>query len=62
MVLVHLDELDGYDCWSLSDLTRYGLDEGKWMVIEPQYPIGNQDLEWIGEWNLVVATPLDANR
>jgi len=62
MVLVHLDELEGYEYWGLSDLTKHGLAEGKWIVIEPQYPISRQDLEWIGQWNLVAAAPIGASK
>ena len=61
MALVHLEELEGYEYWSFPDLTRFRLDEGKWIVIEPQYPISRQDLEWIGEWNLLAAAPLDVS-
>ena len=62
MVLVYLDGLEGYKYLAFSDLTRFGLDRGKWIVIEPQYPISRQDLEWIGQWYLVVATPLDVSK
>jgi len=62
MILVHLDELEGYEYCGLSDLTKYGLDEGKWIVIEPQHPISRQDLEWIGQWDLVAASSLDASK
>ena len=61
MVLVHLDELEGNNYLSFSDLARYGLDEGRWIVIEPQDPLDRQDLEWIGQWTLLVAAPLDTN-
>ena len=61
MVLVHLDELEVSNYLSFSDLAQYGLNEGRWIIIEPQDPIDWQDLEWIEQWNLLVAAPLDAN-
>ena len=59
LVLVHLDDLTGYEYWSHSDLTDVGLDEGKWIVIEPQYTIDKQNSDWIGELSLVAVSPLD---
>jgi hypothetical protein len=59
LVLVHLDDLTGYEYWSHSDLTDVGLDEGKWIVIEPQYTVDKQNSDWIGELSLVAVSPLD---
>ncbi len=59
LVLVHLDDLIGYEYWSYSDLTDWGLDEGKWIVIEPQYTIGKQHSDWMGELSLIAISPLD---
>jgi len=59
MVLVHLDQLVGYGYWSFEDLTDKGLDEGRWIIIEPQYPIDYQYEESIGEWSLLVATQVE---
>ena len=59
MVLVHLDHLAGYGYWSFEDLTEKGLDEGRWIIIEPQYPIDYQNEESIGEWSLLVATQVE---
>ncbi|MFB0503341.1 MAG: transglutaminase domain-containing protein [Candidatus Bathyarchaeia archaeon] len=59
MVLVHLDQLVGYGYWSFEDLTDKGLDEGRWIIIEPQYPIEYQNEDSISEWNLLVATEIE---
>jgi hypothetical protein len=59
MVLVHLENLGGYGYWSYSDLTHRGLAAGKWMVIEPQYTIDRQRDDWIGQWSLIAASPLE---
>ena len=59
LVLVHLEDLTDYECWSHSDLTDLGLDEGKWIVIEPQYTIDKQYSDWIGELTLIAISPLD---
>jgi len=56
MVLVHLDNLGGYDCFSSADLTNKGLASGRWITIEPQWPIYWQNKTSINEWNLVVAS------
>ena len=59
LVLVHLGDLADYEYWSHSDLTELGLDEGKWIVIEPQYTIDKQHADWIGELTLIAISPLD---
>jgi len=59
MVLVHLEDLEGYEYLSYSDLTSQGLDEGKWIVIEPQNTIDQQDSDSVGSYGLVAAAPLD---
>ena len=59
MVLVHLEGLSSYGYWYYSDLTSLGLEEGRWIKIEPQTTIDNQDDEWIGQWKIFVAAPLD---
>jgi len=58
MVLVHLDDLEGYRYWCYEDLTGLGLSAGRWIVIEPQTTLDNQGGEWVGEWNLLVAKEL----
>jgi len=58
MVLVHLDGLEGYGYWKFDDLTDKGLAEGRWIVIEPQYTIGNQGDDWIQQWELLYAAPI----
>jgi len=59
MVLVHLEDLEGYGYLSYSDLTSQSLDEGKWIVIEPQNTIDLQDSDSVGSYSLVAAAPLD---
>ena len=61
MVLVHLEDLSNYGYWYYSDLTSLGLEEGRWIKIEPQTTIDNQDDEWIGQWKIFVAAPLDTD-
>lgn len=58
MVLVDLEHLADYGCWSHQDMTDKGLDEGNWVVIGPQYTIDRQDADWIGELSLVAASPV----
>jgi hypothetical protein len=41
--------------WYYNDLTRFGLKEGNWYVIEPQFTIEQQSSNWVGEWFLVSA-------
>ena len=55
MVLIHLDDLPGYRYWSLSDLSRFGLSTGKWILIEPQFPLKYQGEEWVEQWTLLDA-------
>jgi len=61
MVLVQLEELSGYSYWHYSDLTQIGLETGNWIVIEPQATIDNQGDNWIEQWSLLVAAPLDVD-
>ena len=42
MVLVNLNDLGSYEYWSYANLTKYGLSEGKWIIIEPQLGISRQ--------------------
>mgnify|MGYP001105924907 CR=1 FL=1 len=56
MVLVHLDNLSGFGYYYYSDLTRYGLAGGKWIIIEPQYGFLDEhqsNLRWISWWSIV---------
>jgi hypothetical protein len=60
MVLVHLDDLGGYGCAYREDLSGFGLQEGIWIIIEPQSLIEYQDdREWINQWKLRMAIELD---
>lgn len=55
MVLVNLDNLGPFGYWYYEDLTAYGLDSGKWVIIEPQCPslsVQQSTLDWIGYWDL----------
>ena len=60
MVLVNLNELEGYGNYYYSDLTHQGLDAGKWIIIEPQTTIDNQFTPWVDQWNLITASEIDA--
>ncbi|MBS7615465.1 hypothetical protein KEJ18_07050 [Candidatus Bathyarchaeota archaeon] len=65
MVLVHLNDLgqdesgEDYDYWYYSSLTSMGLRSGRWIIIEPQYTIEDQGLDWVGQWELLAAAPID---
>jgi len=52
MCLVHLEDLGSYGHYFYDDLTNEGMQEGKWILIEPQALIDNQDNEaWMEQWN-----------
>jgi len=59
MVLIHLEDLGGYRYWKYDDLTGKGLDEGRWIVIEPQYTLENQGNGWVHQWQLLYAAPIE---
>jgi len=60
MVLINCDDLKDYDYYYFSNLVDMGLKSGRWIVIEPQATIEQQYSDWIKQWNLFVAAPLDA--
>jgi hypothetical protein len=60
MVLININELEGYGNHYYSDLTHQGLDAGKWIIIEPQTTIDNQLTPWVNQWNLITASEIDA--
>ncbi len=55
MVLVPLDDISPYQCYSYSDLTSSGLQAGEWLMIEPQSAIDDQLTDWVHQWSIVVA-------
>lgn len=60
MVLIHLDDLGVYNYTYYDDLTVYGLSPGRWIPIEPQYPIERQGyLKWFNRWTLEAAAEVD---
>ena len=60
MNLLHLDELEGYNYYSYDSLTSKGLSSGKWIQIEPQRYIDDQnDEEWMEDWELRLAEEID---
>jgi hypothetical protein len=59
MVLTHLEALEGYGYWYFSDLTSLGLTAGRWIIIEGQIPLADQDSDWISQWSLFAVAPLD---
>jgi len=59
MVLVHLDDLGEYGYWHYDDLTSMGLASGQWIIIEPQKTVDDQRSDWVGQWDLLAAAPLE---
>ena len=60
MNLLHLDELEEYSYYSYDSLTSKGLSSGKWIQIEPQRYIDDQnDEEWMEDWELRLAEEID---
>ena len=60
MNLLHLNELEGYSYYSYDSLTSKGLSSGKWIQIEPQRYIDDQnDEEWMEDWELRLAEEID---
>lgn len=59
MTLIHLEKLTGYGYWYFTDLTHRGLEEGKWIVIEAQIKLDEQNIDWIGQWDLDAVAALD---
>jgi len=59
MTLVNLNDLDDYGYYYYNDLTNYGLDSGRWIIIEPQSSISQQYTEWVLQWDLFAAAELD---
>ena len=60
MLLLHLPELEDYSYYSYDDLTSKGLRSGKWIQIEPQRYIDDQnDEEWMENWELRLAEEID---
>lgn len=51
MVLVNIEELEGYHYTHWHDLTNMGLDKGYWTIIEPQRRINNQ-VDGLDMWNI----------
>ena len=63
MVLVQMDDLEGYRCWYYDDLTYYDFEPGRWLIIEPQLPIGYQDIDdTMEEYDIYMAVELDFDK
>ena len=59
MVLVQLSDLGNYGYFYYSDLTNFGLSNGKWIIIEPQIAILEQyTRNSSNKWSLVVASEI----
>lgn len=59
MNLVKLNDLGDYGYYFYGDLTEQGLDDGRWIIIEPQSLIDDQyDPEWLEQWDLKVAAEI----
>ena len=55
MVLIRVEDLGEHGFWYFDDLTHLGLQEGRWIIIEPQYTIEHQEYdEWMSQWSLNV--------
>lgn len=53
MVLIHEYFLDGYGCYHYDELTDLGLSPGRWIMIEPQSLIEEQqDPTYFEQWIL----------
>ena len=60
MLLLRLSDLEGYSYYSYDSLTSKGLSSGKWIQIEPQRYIDDQnDKEWMDNWKLRLAEEID---
>jgi hypothetical protein len=59
MNLVRLNYLGDYGYYYYSDLTGQGLDDGRWIIVEPQSLIDDQyDPVWLEQWDLKVAAEI----
>lgn len=63
MALIHIDDLENYKYWYFADLTELNLDEGRWLVIEPQLSIEEQgDEDWLRQWKLQMTIEIDYDK
>ena len=52
MVILHREDLGPHGYYYFEDLTNHGLEEGRWILIEPQSIIENQHNEdWMEQWS-----------
>jgi len=59
MILVHMDELDGYQSWGYDNLTKYDLEPGRWTIIDPQLEIELQGDDLMSEYKIYMAVEVD---
>lgn len=53
MILIKLNDLEGYNCYYYDDLTDYEISEGRWIILEPQSNINNQaERSWFEKWDI----------
>lgn len=53
MVLINLNDLEGYGCYYYDDLTDYEISEGRWIILEPQSNINDQaERSWFEKWDI----------
>jgi hypothetical protein len=53
MVLIKLNDLEGYKYYFYDDLTAYGLSNGRWIILEPQSKISDQsERSWFEKWDI----------
>jgi hypothetical protein len=53
MILINLNDLEGYEYYFYDDLTGYGLSNGRWIILEPQSKISDQsERSWFEKWDI----------
>ncbi|OPY31780.1 MAG: hypothetical protein A4E32_01382 [Methanomassiliicoccales archaeon PtaU1.Bin124] len=56
LVLVHLNDIGDHGVYHYDDLTSLGLSAGRWLMIDPQFLINEQnDSSWMEQWKIKVA-------
>jgi hypothetical protein len=59
MILIHLSDLGDYGYYYYDDLTSHGLSTGRWIILEPQVTIENQDAEdLVGRWGMIAVAEI----
>jgi predicted transglutaminase-like cysteine proteinase len=61
LVLVQLNELEGYPFVSFSNLVDFNLDPGRWILIEPQSNLDHYNSSQLMNWSLISVGKVDVN-